>query len=343
MRVPGFLRFFSALFGDRLRLDGEIREELRSHILHRADDLQRHGLSHKEAERRARIEFGGYEKFKEDCHEEQSGHFLETFWQDARFAARLLSKSPGFTATAVITLALGIGANAVAFSLMNAIILRPLNVPHAQSLYTIEQGKGDDPSQYYPDYRDLRDRNQTFHGIAAYSITRAALDTNGKAASAWLYQASGNYFDVLDIQPYLGRFFHRSDEHGPNSAPYLVLSYPYWRNHFQSDPGAVGRTVQVNKHPFTILGVAPADFHGTEMYFTPDFWVPLESENQSLGWSDLNARGSRGVWLVGRLKAGVSPAQATADLNSIARYLEKTYPKEDQQMSFSLTRPGLIG
>ena len=122
-------------------------------------------------------------------------------------------------------------------------------MPHGQNLYTIEQGKGDDPSQSYPDYRDLRDRNQTFHGIVAYSITRAALATNGKVSPAWLYQASGNYFDVLDIQPYLGRFFHRSDEHGPNSAPYLVLSYPYWRNHFQSDPGAVGRTVPVTNIP----------------------------------------------------------------------------------------------
>ena len=341
--VSAFVRYLSALFGGRSRIDREIKEELRSHVQHRSDDLERSGLSRTEAERRARIDLGSYERFRAECQEAQGGQGLETFWQDARFAVRLLSKSPGFTATAVITLALGIGANAVAFSLMNAIILRPLNVPHAQNLYTIEQGKGDDPSQSYPDYRDLRDRNQTFHGIVAYSITRAALETNGKASPAWLYQASGNYFDVLDIQPYLGRFFHRSDEHGPNSAPYLVLSYPYWRNHFQSDPGVVGRTVQVNKHPFTILGVAPAAFHGTEMYFTPDFWVPLESENQSLGWSDLNARGSRGVWLVGRLKAGVSPAQATADLNSIARYLEKTYPKDDQQMSFSLTRPGLIG
>jgi predicted permease len=325
------------------RLDGEIREELRSHILHRADDLERNGISRTEAERRARIEFGGYEKFKEDCHEEQGGHFFESVWQDVRFAVRLLSKSPGFTGIAVITLALGIGANAVAFSLMNALILRPLNVPHAQNLYTIERGKGNDISQSYLDYLDLRDRNQTLVGIVAYSITRAGLNTNGKASSAWLYQASGNYFDVLGIQPYLGRFFHSSDEHGANSAPYLVLSYPYWQNHFGGDPSVVGRTVQVNKHPFTIIGVAPAEFRGTEMYFTPNFWVPLVNEEQSGGWFDLNTRGSRGLWLAGRLKTGVTPTQATADLSSVAAYLEKTYPNPDQQMSFSLTRPGLIG
>src|SRR3984957_1612945 len=343
MKVPGVLRSLRALFGDRLRLDREIREELGSHIQHRADDLERRGLSRTEAERRARIEFGGYEKFKEHCQEAQGGQFLETFWQDARFAVRLLSKSPGFTGIAVITLALGIGANAVAFSLVNALILRPLQVPHAQNLYTIELGKGADISQSYPDYVDLRDRNQTLDGIVAYSITRAGLETNGKASSAWLYQASGNYFDVLGIEPYLGRFFHSSDEHGANSAPYLVLSYPYWQNHFAGDPGVVGRTVQVNKHPFTIIGVAPAEFRGTEMYFTPNFWVPLVNEEQSGGWFDLTTRGSRGLWLAGRLKAGVTPAQATADLNSVAAYLEKSYPKEDQQMSFALSRPGLIG
>lgn len=343
MKVPGVLRFLRALFGDRLRLDREIREELGSHIQHRADDLERGGLSRTQAERLARIEFGGYEKFKENCQEAQGGQFFETLWQDARFAVRLLSKSPGFSGIAVITLALGIGANAVAFSLVNALILRPLQVPHAQNLYTIEEGKGDDISQSYPDYVDLRDRNHTLDGIVAYSITRAGLETNGKASSAWIYQASGNYFDVLGIEPYLGRFFHSSDEHGANSAPYLVLSYPYWQNHFAGDPSVVGRTVQVNKHPFTIIGVAPAEFRGTEMYFTPNFWVPLVNEEQSGGWFDLNTRGSRGLWLAGRLKAGVTPTQATADLNSVAAYLEKSYPKEDQQMSFALSRPGLIG
>ena len=343
MKVLGVLRSLRALFADRLRFDREIREELGAHIQHRADDLERGGLSRTQAERLARVEFGGYEKFKEDCQEAQGGQFFETLWQDARFAVRLLSKSPGFTVIAIITLALGIGANAVAFSLVNALILRPLQVPQAQNLYTIELGKGDDISQSYPDYVDLRDRNHTLNGIVAYSITRAGLETNGKASSAWLYQASGNYFDVLGIQPYLGRFFHRSDEHGANSAPYLVLSYPYWQNHFAGDPGVVGRTVQVNKHPFTIIGVAPAEFRGTEMYFTPNFWVPLVNEEQSGGWFDLNTRGSRGLWLAGRLKAGVTPAQATADLNSIAAYLEKNYPKEDQQISFALSRPGLIG
>jgi predicted permease len=345
MKLFGLLRSLASTLFHRSQTDAEAEmdEELRSHIHHRADDLERSGLPRAEAERRARIEFGGYERFKEECSEALGGHFLESFWQDARFGVRVLCKSAGFTMTAVLTLALGIGANVVAFSLMNALVLRPLNVPHAQNLYTIERGKEKDPSQSYPDYRDLRDRNQSFDGIVAYAETRAGLDTGGKASPTWLYEASGNYFDVLGIHPYLGRFFHSSDEHGTNSAPYLVLSYPYWRNHFRGDPSVVGQTVQVNKHPFTILGVAPPEFQGTEMYFTPDFWTPLVNQEQSGGWTDLEARGARGLWLVGRLKTGVTPAQATAGLNSIAGNLAKTYPKEDQQLSFALARPGLIG
>jgi macrolide transport system ATP-binding/permease protein len=226
---------------------------------------------------------------------------------------------------------------------LNALILQPIKVPHAQSLYMIERGKDLSPQQSYPDYLDLRDQNQSFEGLIAYSITRAGLATHGKASAAWLYEASGNYFDVLDIQPYLGRFFHCSDEHGPNSSPYIVLSYAYWRSHFQSDPSVVGRPVLLNKHSYTILGVAPVEFHGTELFFTPDFWVPLVNQEQVEGWSNLNLRAARGIWLDGRLKPGVTPVQATADLNSIAAPLAKIYPKEDQESSFSLARPGLMG
>ena len=143
-------------------------------------------------------------------------------------------------------------------------------------------------------------------------------------------QASGNYFDVLRIQPYLGRFFHASDEHGPNSAPYIVLSYAYWHSRFQDDRGVVGRVVRLNKHPFTIIGVAPAEFHGTLLFFSPDFFVPMVNQEQVDGENFLNARGTRWILTVmGHLKAGVTPAQAVADLNSIGSYLEKTYPKED--------------
>jgi macrolide transport system ATP-binding/permease protein len=337
------LRSLASMLFQRSRIDAEMEEELRSHIQHRADDLERSGLTRAEAERRARVEFGGYERYKEESYEALGGKFLETLLQDVRFGLRMLRKSPGFTAIAVITLALGISANAVVFSVLNGLILRPLNVPESQRLFTIQRGKDPSPIQSYPDYLDLRDRNRSLDGVIAYAFSRAGLNTGGNASTAWLYEASGNYFDVLGIRPYLGQFFHASNENGPNSSPYLVLSYAYWMSHFQGDRGMVGRRVEVNKHPFTVLGVAPPRFRGTELYFTPDFWVPLVNEEQVGGGNDLDRRGVRGLSLAGRLKPGVTTVQAEADLNSIAAYLAKNYPKEDDRMFFSLARPGLMG
>ncbi len=270
--------------------------------------------------------------------------FVETLKQDARFSVRVLRKSPGFTVVAVLTLALAIGANAVVFGVLNAVILRPLNVPQAESLYEIQHRHDPFGSQSYPDYLDLRDRNRSFEGLAAFNFAQVGLDTGANPSRAWIEEASGNYFDVLGIQPYLGRLFHGSDEHGPNSAPYIVLSYAYWRGHFLNDRSVVGGTVQLNKHPFTILGVAPPEFHGTLLFFFPDFFVPLVNQEQVEGANNLNQRGMRWIFMVmGHLKAGVTPLQAIADLNSIGSYLEKTYPKDDERMAFALARPSLYG
>jgi predicted permease len=320
-----------------------MEEALRSHIQHRADDLERSGLSRAEAERRARVEFGGYERYRQESYEAAGGHFFERLLQDVHFGGRVLAKSPGFTVVAVLTLALAIGANAVVFSMLNGLVLRPLNVPGARSLAVIEQGRDSTPVQSYPDYLDLRDRNRSFDGLVAYQMTRAGLNTGRDAVPAWLYESSGNYFDVLGIQPYLGRFFHASDEHGENSAPYIVLSYAYWTSHFDGDRGAVGRTIQLNKHPYTILGVTPPEFRGTELFYSPDFWVPLVDQEQVDNASMLKSRGGRGMEVVGHLKAGVTPAQAVADLNSVAAYLKNSYPKDDDGISFKLARPGLAG
>jgi predicted permease len=335
---------FASTHFRRSRINVEMEEELRSHIEHCADDLERSGLARAEAERRARLEFGGYERYREESHEARGGLFLESLLRDVHFGLRMLRKSPGFTATAVITLALGISANAVVFSVLNGLILRPLNLPESQRLFTIQRGH-DDPSpiQSYPDYLDLRDRSHSLDAVIAYAFSRVGMNTGGKASTAWLYEASGNYFDVLGIRPYLGRFFHPSDEHGVNSSPYLVLSYAYWISHFQGDRGVVGRRVEVNKHPFTILGVAPPKFRGIELFWTPDFWVPLVNQEQVGGGNDLDGRGVRGLSVVGRLKPGVTKAQAEADLGSVAAYLAKNYPKDDDRISFSLARPGLIG
>ena len=269
---------------------------------------------------------------------------MTTLLQDLRFSLRQLRKSPGFTITAVLTLAMAIGANAVVFSVMNGLILRPLDLPQAQSLYGIERASDKDMSQSYPDYLDMRDRNHSFDDLAAFNIPQVGLDTGEGPSAAWGVEASGNYFDALRIKPYLGRFFHASDEHGANSAPYIVLSYAYWHSHFHDDRGVVGRIVQVNRHPFTILGVAPPEFRGTIVFVSPNFFVPMVNHEQIDGENTLDARGSRWVFMVmGHLKPGVTVAQATGDLNSIGAYLEKTYPKDERQGSFLLARPNLLG
>src|SRR5277367_4575873 len=268
---------------------------------------------------------------------------MTTLLQDLRFALRQLRKSPGFTFTAVLTLTLAIGANAVVFGVWNALILRPLNVPQAESLFVIQHAS-DVGAHSYPDYLDLRQRNRTFDDVAAWAISQAGLDTGKDPSNVWEYETSGNYFDTLRIQPYLGRFFHASDEHGPNSAPYVVLSYAYWHNYFQDDRTVVGRVVRLNSHPFTILGVAPPGFQGTILFFAPDIFVPIVNHEQLSGEKILNARESHWMFeTVGHLKLGVTPAQATADLNSVDSYLKRTYPKEEGNEPYTLARAGLHG
>ena len=203
---------------------------------------------------------------------------------------------------------------------------------------------GSDPGwQSYPNYVDLRDRNHSFEGLAAFKFAFTGLETGTDLSIANGFATSGNYFDVLRIQPYLGHVFHASDEHGPNSAPYIVLTYAYWHSRFQDDRGVIGRVVQLNKHPFTIIGVAPPGFQGTLSFIFPDFFMPIVNQAQVDGENLLNARGSdRGVFeVMGHLKPGVTSAQAVADMNAVRAYLEKSYPNEFAHQSSSLAHEGL--
>ena len=338
-------RFLTRLLNPATRRaqDERLREEIEEHIALQTEENLRAGLSPIEARRQSMLKFGGAEAMKQDYRAERGLPLIDDLLHDLRFAFRMLRKSPTFTAVAIVTLALGIGANAIVFGVLNALILRPLNVPQPESLWQLERASDKVGSESYPNYLDLRDRNRTFDGLAAFAIAPAALDMGGNPSRAWVYQVSGNYFDVLGIQPYVGRFIRASDEHGPNSAPYIVLTYAYWRSHFEGDRSVVGRTVQLNKSPFTIVGVAPPGFRGTLLFFSPDFFVPIVEQEQVEGWSVLNARGDRHVTPLGHLKTGVTPAQAIADLNSIGSDLEKNYPKDDGQMSFALARPSLYG
>jgi predicted permease len=327
----------------RDKLYDDLSEEIRLHIEERAEHLMRAGMSQGEAEREARLAFGNRAVQEERSREVWQWPTVESIGADVRFALRQLRRSPGFTTAAILTLALAIGANAVVFSVMNAFLLRPLNVPDARSLYSLQHGDAPDGSLSYPDYLDLRDRNHSFTGLMAYNFASVVLDTGNNPSSVWIQEASGNYFDALGLHPSLGHFFHASDERGPNSAPYIVLTHEYWHTHFQSDPSVLGRVVLLNKHPFTILGVAPPEFHGTLLFFSPGFFVPLV-EDPLLTGDDMNARGTR--WLfqtMGHLKPGVTPEQAAADLNSIGAYLQKTYPKDEGKITFVLRRPSLYG
>jgi len=342
MKLPAYLRSLSATLFHSSHSGNDLEEELRSHIEHRADDLERSGVNRAEAERRARVEFGGREKYKEEIRQAAAGNSIGTFGQDLRFSLRVLRKSPGFTLTAILTLALAIGANAVVFGLMDGLILRPLNVPQPETLYGTHYG--DNPAwQSYPNYLDLRDRNRSFEELAAFSMALGVgLDTGKDAIVSNGFATTGNYFDVLRVHPYLGRFFHASDEHGPNSAPYIVLTYAYWHTRFQDDRAIVGRTVQLNKHPYTIIGVAQPGFQGTLMFLAPDFFMPIVNQGQ-LGGFDLNDRSNPGGVFeeFGHLKPGVTPAQAVADVDAVSAYLERTYPKEILHHSTVLGREGL--
>ncbi len=344
MNALAYFRALATKTFRRAEVSEDVEEELRAHIANRADDLERCGMNRAEAERRARIEFGARGRYKEESYEALGGSFVQTAVQDVRFALRVLRKSPGFTIAAVVTLALAIGANTVVFAVLNALVLRPLNVPAAENIYVIGHAQSIWGYESYPNYLDLRDRNRSFDALAADDITQAGLDTGRNPSQAWLYETTGNYFDVLGLQPYLGRFFHAADEHGPNSAPYIVLSYAFWRDHFQGDRGVVGRTVLLNKHPFVIIGVAPPGVVGTVIAFSPDLFVPIVNRTLVDGDDHWNQRENR--WMsevMGRLKPGVTPAQAATDLDSIGSWLGKSYPNDVDQLllTYKLQRPGL--
>ena len=328
----------------RRKLFDELCEEMRLHLEERVEYLIADGLSPKEAQRQARVAFGNIAMMEERSREVWQWPTFESMWADVRYGVRQLRQSPGFAFAAVATLALAIGANTVVFAVLNALVLRPLNVPGGERIHVVGHAQSIWGYESYPNYLDLRDRNRSFDALAADDITQAGLDTGNNPSQAWLIEASGNYFDVLRLQPYIGRFFHAADEHGPNSAPYIVLSYACWRNHFQGDRGVVGRTVLLNKHPFVIIGVAPPGFVGTFIAFSPDIFVPLVNRTLVDGDEQWNQRSNR--WMsevMGRLKQSVTEAQAVADLDSIGSYIGKTYPNDVDQplLTFILNRPGL--
>jgi predicted permease len=325
------------------RREEDLAAELESHLQMHIDDNLRAGLSPAEARRQALIKLGGVEQTKEIYRDRRGLPHLETLFQDLRYASRTLLKNPGFTAVAVLTLALGIGANAVVFSVVNALMLRPLPVERPNELAFLEN-KRYGPGQSFPNYKDLRDRNRTFAGLLGYRIAPMELETAAGANRIWGYLATGNYFDVLGVKPALGRFFNQSEDLNPGGSPFAVLSYSAWQSLFGADPNVVGKTIRINRSSYTVLGVAPPEFHGTELFYWPQIWVPMMMEPQiEPGRPWLDDRNSWNSWVIGRLKPGVSEAQAEADLNTVAAELTRQYPGENEGLAFRLTKPGLIG
>jgi hypothetical protein len=258
---------------------------------------------------------------------------LANLWSDVCYSLRVLRKSPTFATVALVSVILGVGANVLVFSVLNAVLLRPLNVTDSQSLYQIRHKQwmmGRLLTSSYPAFEDFRQRSTSFSGLAAINgYSHAELRWRNLVKNIAGNEVSGNYFALLGIQPSLGRFFNATDEHGPGSAPFVVLSNSLWQTLFQADPEVIGRVVELNQHPFTVVGITPADFQGTERFERPDYWVPMVNEEQIQGQSYLVNRGLVAVTVIGRLKAGVTAQQATHDLNRIATALAKEHPASD--------------
>ncbi len=261
---------------------------------------------------------------------------------DIRYALRVLWKSPAFTLVALLTLMLSIGANVVVFGVVNAVLLHPLDVSDPENLYQLRLKPWTNfklLTTSYPAYHNYRQRNTTFSELAGYDgYSGGRLSWGNSAKNVSGYSVTGNYFEMLGVQPELGRLIQPTDEHGPNSAPYMVLSDSLWRGAFNADPGVIGTTVRLNKDSFTVVGVAAARFHGTEQFEWPDYFIPVVNRFDAEYLAD---RTGRPLTVLGRLKPGVTPKQAGENLSAIAAQLAREYPKADTGMPLRLVRPGL--
>jgi predicted permease len=268
---------------------------------------------------------------------------MHEIWMDMKVATRRLRRSPGFVLTVVATLTMAIAANLVVLGILRATVSGPAGLTAPDRLWEVVQKPQGFISQSYPDFQDLKARNTVFTDMLAYRVGEAGVTAQGTARKSWDYEVSGNYFDLLGVRPEVGRFFHASDERGVNSAPYVVLSDGFWRSRFGADPSVVGSKIELDRHPFTIIGIAPAAFHGTELLIWPDFWYPMVNAPQVNGYSYLERRYNHSLSVLGRLKPGVTPQRATENLNAVAAQMAKENPQTDDGYGARLVRAGLFG
>jgi len=320
----------AGLFG-RQRRDRELAEELESHLLMHIDDNVRAGMSPREARRQALVKLGGLTQTEEACRRRRGLPLLEDFFQDLRYAARGLRRQPAFTLVAVLTLALGIGANTALFSVVNAVFLNPLPLPEPDrvvSLFETFQPDGRSALSY-PNLRDWREQNTTFEGMAAYVPGAFNLQAGDSPRRLLGLRVEANYFDVLGVRPQLGRtFLEGEDAAGRENV--VVLSDALWRGGFGADPDIVNRTIPLNGRQYTVVGVMPRSLSALTR---TQVWAPLvfpESEKAS--------RGSHGYNVVGRLKRGATLEQAGEELSVIAARLAGQYPDVQAGRGASVSR-----
>ncbi|HKW32146.1 MAG TPA: ABC transporter permease [Candidatus Acidoferrum sp.] len=336
MRFLSLLRSVVASLFHRTHVENDTEEELRAHVQKRVEDLERLGLTPMEANRRARIEFGAHEKFKEQCREERGGFWLETVWTDIRFGARMLRRSPGFTAVAILTLALGIGANTAIFSVVNAVLLQPLPYPNANRLALIwsQWGKEMRGPASGPELIELRKRCQAFEEIGGIWPTSGTITGTGEPEQVRLAFTTANFLPLLAEKPQLGRFFAPGEDRR-GAAPFMILTDGLWRRQFGANPGIIGQTARLNGNEFTVVGVLPRDFKlmfpdgsgvmaDVQVFIT--FLDDLEKRDRSTGF----------LRMVGRLRNGVTVAQAQSEGELIATQL-RGEAKEYADQSLHLT------
>src|SRR5271165_3573532 len=322
------LRFWLRAILHRSRIEKEMDAELQFHLEAYADDLVRIGIPRQEAMRRARLEFGGLEQTKEVCRDARGLNLLDSLLQDIRYALRMVRKNPGFTTVAVLTLALGIGANTAIFTVINAVMLRALPVQHSEQLVTVGNpalvhswGTGTPRTDVlsYPLYREVRDNNSVFSSVLASARLenlRIAIEGGTESINGRL--VTENYFQTLGVKALLGRTFTAYEDRIPGADPVLVLSYGYWHRRFAGDPAVIGRKVRLNNYPFTIIGVAPPGFFGEVVGDRPDVWAPMMMQPQLMPSRPfLDDANIASVLLIGRLKPDVTIEQARTNVNSI--------------------------
>ena len=257
---------------------------------------------------------------------------MNSFWQDVRYSLRMIAKAPGYAAIAVLTLALGIGANTTIFSWINSTLLNPIpGLASPSEVVALSLGRGtDNPFPFtYPDFESMRDGQQSFVGITAANIAPMSLTGKGKPERVWGMVASANYFDLLGVRPILGRGFLPEEDTKPGGAPVAVISYRLWQTHFGANPDVVGQTLEINQHPYTIVGVTPAVFQGSQTGLRSEIWIPIMMEEQLMPQGDL-IHDHHYFWLtaLGRLKPGVRPEQAQEEMTLRLKREAKNYPEE---------------